>query len=164
MKQVYIIIGPSGIGKTTIGKLLSNRLHLPFYDADDFHSETNILKMKNGTALNDRDRMPWLNELAENIKRWHVAGGAVLACSALKERYRKMLVSVVQENITWIYLYGDSKIIQRRLSMRKGHFFNKELLVAQYRDLEIPKYGCHIDVSRAPEQIVDEIINCINAN
>lgn len=160
--HIYIIIGPSGVGKTTIGKLLAERLHLPFYDADDFHSEANISKMKSGIPLCDQDRLPWLTAMSDHIKEWYNNKGAVVACSALKEKYRKQLVSIPGECITWIYLHGNEDLIKNRLTSRAQHFFNHQLLSSQYKDLEVPEYGCHIDVNKAPEAVVDEILNCLN--
>ena len=74
-------MGVSGCGKTTVGTLLANRLNAPFYDADDFHPESNVLKMQQGTSLNDSDRKPWLETLATNIqnisKNAITGGGAI---------------------------------------------------------------------------------------
>ncbi|ELR73429.1 Gluconokinase [Fulvivirga imtechensis AK7] len=160
--HIYIIIGPSGVGKTTIGTLLSRRLNLPFYDADDFHPENNINKMKAGIPLCDEDRFPWLNTLSDSIKKWHTGTGAVVACSALKEKYRRQLMSIPDKYTTWIYLRGNESLIRGRLANRKRHFFNKELLSSQYSELEVPEYGCHIDVNKGPQDVVDEILECIN--
>lgn len=159
--HIYIIIGPSGIGKTTIGKMLSEHLDIPFFDADDFHSESSITKMSNGTPLDDNDRKPWLDILAENIRRWHGEHGAVLACSALKEKYRQALVSIPEKDITWIYLYGDLRLVSRRLSTREEHFFDSQLLESQYHDLEVPQYGLHIEVDKPPKVILEEILSHI---
>jgi carbohydrate kinase (thermoresistant glucokinase family) len=120
-----------------------------------------ISKMSKGVPLNDEDRLPWLDMLAEKIQHWHAGEGAVLACSALKEAYRQRLMSIPRQNITWIYLYGDTELIRSRLAGRKQHFFNKALLLAQYNDLEVPEYGCHINVSMAPEEVLAEILICI---
>ena len=90
-KTVYIIFGVSGSGKTTIGQLLAKKLNIPFYDADDYHPVSNIEKMASGKPLNDNDREPWLGLIAMEIKKWKTQEGAVLACSALKEKYREIL-------------------------------------------------------------------------
>lgn len=81
--MIYIVMGVSGCGKSTVGKLLSEKLSLPFYDADDYHFPENIKKMQNGIALTDADRKPWLSLLADNIKQWETSGGAVLALSLI---------------------------------------------------------------------------------
>lgn len=162
--HIYLVIGPSGTGKTTIGKLLAERLNIPFYDADDFHPDSNIRKMNKGIPLCDEDRIPWLQKLARKIKLWQNDKGAVLACSALKEAYRKELMTVPETALTWIYLNADEAVVQQRLSERKAHFFNPGLLRSQYQDLEVPEYGCHVSVNKPPEEIVDEILRCVSKN
>jgi len=129
-------MGVSGVGKTTIGKHLAAQLQLSFYDADDFHPKANIDKMSNGIPLQDKDRWPWLDHIAAQMPIW-VGQGAILACSALKEVYRKRLVpSEFQKNVQWIYLEGTYNTIKERLVKRKGHFFNPELLKSQFETLE----------------------------
>lgn len=84
--MVLIVMGVSGCGKTTVGKLLSESFKVPFFDADDFHSEEMVEKMRNGFSLDDKDRGPWLAKLSNHIREWDQSGGAILACSALKEQ------------------------------------------------------------------------------
>ena len=105
-------MGVSGSGKTTVGKLLSKKLNLPFYDADDFHPAANIEKMAEGIPLNDNDRWPWLDKLGKLLKSWEANGGAILACSALKEKYRKRLTTVSKETLQFIYLSGSFNLIK----------------------------------------------------
>jgi carbohydrate kinase (thermoresistant glucokinase family) len=151
-------MGVSGCGKTTIGKELAKQLGLPFFDADDFHPQSNIDKMKHGFPLNNEDRMPWLILLADNIKTWDEEGGAVLACSALKESYRKLLASK-SNNIEWIYLKGAFEMIQSRLQHRAGHYMKSGLLQSQFDALEEPKYGIHINIENDPGQIISKLIS-----
>lgn len=92
---MIVIMGVSGCGKTTIGKLLSQKTGLPFYDTDDFHTKANIEKMKNGIPLDDTDRQPWLESLSNHIKTCEANGSAILACSALNEKYRETLSSKI---------------------------------------------------------------------
>ena len=153
--MIYIITGVAGSGKTTFGKLLAQKLNLPFFDADNFHPASNVQKMHEGLPLNDSDRQPWLNRLAENIFAWQQEGGAVLACSALKERYRKSLMAVPSSEITWIYLKAPRELIASRLSRRKNHFFNARLLDSQFEALEEPAYGVHLDVTNNTEELLD---------
>ena len=153
-------MGVSGCGKTTVGKILAEKRKLPFYDADNFHLPASIEKMKNNIALNDEDRMPWLEELSKNILIWERNGGAVLACSALKEKYREVLQRVPQ--ITWIYLNGTKSTILKRLQTRNAHFMSPAMLDSQFEALEKPAYGLHIDVSLSPHEIVQEIILKLN--
>ena len=87
--MIYYIIGVSGSGKTTVGQLLSSKLNIPFFDADDFHPPQNVAKMAAGQALDDTDRAAWLQSLDDKA-RAQVANkaGAIIACSGLMERYR----------------------------------------------------------------------------
>lgn len=129
-------MGVSGSGKTTIGLELSNVLEIPFYDADDYHNEHNIRKMKKGNALNDTDRESWLNLLSLKIKKWNLYGDAILACSALKESYRHKLSN--DNQTLFIFLNGDYDLIYQRLFERKGHFFLESMLKGQFSELEKP--------------------------
>lgn len=156
--MIYIVFGVSGIGKTSIGKSLSKKLEIPFYDADDFHSDENKKKMVGGTPLNDLDRLPWLNTLGKQIKGWNAVGGAVLACSALKESYRKILSTVNPSEITWVLLNADYSLVLERLKSRENHFLDHKLLKSQFEILEIPAYGIHVDVNNSIENIVKEIL------
>lgn len=160
---VYIVMGVSGSGKTTIGKLLTKELNLPFYDADDFHPSENVEKMKNGIPLQDEDRKGWLAILAENIQKWEQGGGAVLACSALKEKYRQQLTSIPEEHLKWIFLSADFKVILERLKARKGHYFKPEMLTSQFETLEEPQYGLRIIVNTSEENILKEIMTKLKA-
>ena len=155
---MYIIMGVSGSGKTFLGKQLAQVISKPFYDADDFHSEASKIKMKSGHALNDMDRLPWLHTLADNINKWSRDGGAILACSALKEDYRKKL-SKDNNHITWIVLNGTFKIIQSRLKERNGHFFNPELLKSQFDILELPNYGIHLNINQPTEVLIQSMLD-----
>ena len=118
MNKLFVIFGVSGCGKTTIAKLLSEQTGLPYYDADDFHPESNIVKMANGRALNDEDRALWLETLSQNLSKWEKGSGGILACSALKEKYREKLEERV-ENINWVYLKGDYELIKQVSGVRK---------------------------------------------
>ncbi len=158
--MVIVVMGVSGCGKTTISKKLSKTLNLPYFDADDFHPKSNIDKMTNKQALNDEDRWPWLQILADNISHWSIEEGAVLACSALKESYRTLLSSKY-ESIIWIYLSGNKSLIKKRIEKRSGHFMSSDLLNAQFKDLEIPNYGIHIDIYKSPEDIINTIVSKI---
>lgn len=154
MKQVtYIIMGVSGSGKTSLGTLLAQKLNLPFYDADDYHPKANIDKMSQGIPLTDEDRMPWLQTLHQEISSWEK--GSVLACSALKERYREILRK--DHPITWIYLKGDASTILARMKQR-AHFMKPEMLQSQFSALEAPSYGIHLDITSSLETMVSQIL------
>ncbi len=160
MKNVYIVMGVSGCGKSTIGKMLSKLLRVPFYDADDFHPQVNVDKMASGTPLQDEDRWPWLDSLALEIQQWSNDKGAVLACSALKESYRERLFSesaFAKAKQHFIYLNADFETISSRLASRKNHFFDPALLQSQFDTLEVPSYGIHIDVTLEKEVIINRV-------
>ena len=152
-------MGVSGAGKTTVGKALASALEIPFYDADDFHPQDNIVKMEQGIPLQDVDRESWLETLSKNLTQWEVATGAVLACSALKEMYRTALYSGVNNDMTWVYLYGRSELIKERMAGRRGHYFKPELLDSQLADLEPPQYGWHFNISSSADHIVKSILD-----
>jgi 6-phosphogluconate dehydrogenase len=159
MGGVYILMGVSGVGKTSVGKELAVTLGLPFFDADDFHPQRNKEKMAAGIPLNDTDRWPWLDTLAQHVKDWSDSG-AVLACSALKEVYRERLCAVrpAGTNVTFVYLQATFDLIRARLSNRKDHFFNPTLLQSQFDTLEPPKNALQVDGHQSQQQIIDYIL------
>ncbi|MEL7121803.1 MAG: gluconokinase [Bacteroidota bacterium] len=154
--MIYIVLGVSGSGKSTIGKALADRLSIDFYDADDFHPPGNVNKMSQGIPLNDKDRYPWLEAMRSNFEEWSKSG-VVLACSALKEDYRKFL-NENSDKLVWIFLDGSLELIAERIKKRAGHFMKVDLLQSQFDALEIPAYGIHIDIDQTPEQIIDELV------
>ena len=162
--MVIIIMGISGSGKTTVGKLLASRLKVPFYDGDDFHPEANIQKMAAGRPLTDEDRWPWLEELGHKIREWNQEGGAVLGCSALKEAYRQKLATVPEGELKWVLLHGSRETIKRRMEQRQEHFFDANLLDSQLEALEKPDYGIHVDITKNPEALVEDILGELNLN
>jgi gluconokinase len=135
--MVVILWGVSGAGKTTIGELLARELGWKFIEADDFHSGANIDKMRRGEPLTDEDRQPWLERLRAAIKEsLDNNENAVLACSALKKKYRDRLR--VSDQVKFVFLRGSPEQIAERLHDRRGHFFNPDLLASQFADLEEP--------------------------
>lgn len=160
MNNLFVVFGVSGCGKSTIGKQLADHLRIPFYDADDFHPQENIDKMSRGISLDDRDRKGWLNTLSLNMEQWQKTGGAVLACSALKEKYREKLSSRVNHP-DWIYLKGSYELIETRLNERSGHYMGSGLLRSQFDALEEPVYGLVIDIEMSPEEIIEQIISTL---
>jgi gluconokinase len=154
--RVIVLIGVSGSGKTTVGRLLSQELGWKYYEGDDFHPQANVEKMKNGVPLNDADRRPWLETLRDLIRNCLEGGdSAVVACSALKESYREFLL--VDERVFLIYLKGDYELIQQRLSKRRGHFMKPNLLASQFAALEEPEAAMQVYVSLSPGEIVKSI-------
>lgn len=155
--MIYLVMGVAGAGKTTVGALLAARLGLPFFDADDHHPAPNIEKMKAGIPLTDKDRETWLEALSTAMEKWEETGGAVLACSALKERYRAKLRDGAGKNLFLIYLKGDSATIEQRMAGRRNHFFNRTLIESQYAALEEPSDALTITIELSPEAICRQI-------
>jgi len=154
--MIVIIMGVVGAGKTTVGKMLAAQLGWEFADADDFHPPANIEKMRDGIALDDADRDPWLDSLRAAILSWTSnRHSVVLACSALKARYRAKLK--VSPEVRFVYLKGSASLIAGRLQSRHGHFAGESILSSQFADLEEPKEALTIDVAETPEQIVAQI-------
>jgi gluconokinase len=162
MLKVIIVMGVSGSGKTTIGKLLAQRLQWNFADADDFHTAANVDKMTAGLALTDADREPWLRSLREHIQNWITTNqSTVLACSALKSSYRETL-QIDATLVALVYLKGDFQLFEKRLSSRQGHFMKSTMLESQFKTLEEPSAAdgaIIVEASDLPAVIVDNICN-----
>jgi gluconokinase len=163
--MIVVLMGVSGSGKTTIGMLLAKRMQTVFADADSYHSDLNKAKMAAGHALNDEDRQPWLETLNELLRGWFGDGrGGVLACSALKEAYRKTLVSGMPVgSVRFVFLDGSKELIAERLAERKDHYMNPKLLDSQLATLEPPRDALRVVNDRAPEDVVDEIVKNLGA-
>ena len=151
-------MGVSGCGKSTVARLLGENLSLPFYDADDYHFPENIKKMKGGIPLTDADRKPWLTLLANKIKLWETSGGAVLACSSLKQIYRELLSSTTAGVVKFIYLKGDKALLRSRLSNRKSHFMPETLLDSQLKTLEPPVDAITILIENSLDEMISKIL------
>lgn len=152
---VFIIMGVSGCGKSTIGKLLAFQINIPFFDGDDYHSQSNVEKMSKGNPLNDDDRKGWLQNLNELAKE-HSKIGAVIACSALKQKYRDQL-SDGQSNMQFVHLEGSKEEILERMQERKNHFMPAELLDSQFETLERPIDALNVSIQEIPDSIVQKI-------
>lgn len=149
-------MGVVGAGKTTVGSLLAQKLGWRFADADDFHPVANVEKIRKGIALDDNDRAPWLAALRNAILDWNLKGqNAVLACSALKRKYRDVL-SV--DGVRFVYLKGDFELIEQRLHSRTGHFASDSILRSQFADLEKPEDAITVEIDKTPDAIITEII------
>lgn len=157
MNPVIFIMGVSGCGKTTTGKLVAAATGLPFFDADNFHPEHNTNKMKAGEALTDEDRQPWLLSLQELAIEQSGLKGAIIACSALKENYRDILTNGVPQPV-WIFLQGNYELIYKRMEQRSGHFMPAQLLQSQFNSLEIPENALTISIENKPEAITAQIV------
>ena len=160
MAQLIIIMGVSGTGKSTIGELLSEKLQLPYHDADDFHPTENIKKMQSGQPLDDEDRQEWLLVLNKLLQSQSELG-AVLACSALKDDYRKILRKGAAKNLRFIYLKGSFEQILKRIQNRKGHFMPADLLQSQFEALQPPKVAITVTINESPESMLKTILTKI---
>jgi carbohydrate kinase (thermoresistant glucokinase family) len=160
---VIFVMGVSGSGKTTIASGLAEELSIPFYDADDFHSVANKSKMAQGIPLTDADRVSWLESLNELARREMQAGGAVIACSALKEKYRQTLQSGIENTIRWVVLRGEFDLIHHRMQTRKNHYMPAGLLQSQFETMEYPSYGIHISIDQEPDDLIQSVLHRLNA-
>ena len=147
-----------GCGKTTIGTLLASRLGWRFEDGDDFHPTANIEKMRSGQPLDDEDRYPWLEILYDLIQD-HISRGEhlILACSALKREYRKIL-GINQRDVISVYLKGNPEILRQRIGKRTHHYMAKGLIESQLNTLQEPRSGIQVDIAMSPEEIVETVI------
>ncbi|HWZ69975.1 MAG TPA: gluconokinase [Casimicrobiaceae bacterium] len=159
--MIVVVMGVCGCGKTSVGQALANQLGWPFFDADDFHPPANVAKMAKGVALTDEDRGPWLDRLAAEMRAVAREGNhAVLACSALKESYRRRIAQGLESawaegeggsELRIVYLKGDAKTIEPRLAQRSGHYMPPSLLASQFAVLEEPDDAMVIDIRQTTE-------------
>jgi carbohydrate kinase (thermoresistant glucokinase family) len=172
--QIYIIMGVSGSGKTTIGQSLAQALNIDFYDGDDFHPQENIDKMHQGIPLNDEDRMGWLHRIHQKCydacygKNGEKVRSIVFACSALKNIYRQILSENLRNYVTFIHLKGDMLLITTRLQHRQQteqHFMPLSLLQSQFQILEEPKQtDSSMNLNQVIEVSIDQSIDEIVKN
>jgi carbohydrate kinase (thermoresistant glucokinase family) len=162
---VMIVMGVSGSGKSTIGAILARRLHWEFEDADWLHPASNVDKMHNGIPLTDEDRQPWLEAVAAWIDKTRRSGGhAVVACSALKRRYRIILIGD-RTDVRLVYLKGDEELIARRIATRHEHFMPRSLLHSQFEALEEPgpdEAAIIASVEPEPREVATRILSALN--
>ena len=147
-------MGVAGVGKTTVGAALARRLDFRFVDADDYHPPENVSKMAAGIALRDEDREPWLDRLNKML---FTEESLVLACSALKESYRRRLLEGV-DDAKIVYLHGAFELIAARLAERRHRYMPASLLESQFAALEPPGEAIAIDVAADPARCVDAIV------
>jgi carbohydrate kinase (thermoresistant glucokinase family) len=160
-----MVMGVSGAGKSTVGRLIAARLDCPFRDADSFHPKTNIEKMASGQPLTDEDRWPWLRAIAAWIGEHRTAGTTcVVTCSALKRVYRDLVTGDQRADVRLVYLRGDIALIEARLKSRTGHFMPPALLRSQFDALEEPRADEHaitVSIDEVPEEIADDAIKAL---
>ena len=152
--MIVLVMGVAGVGKTTIGEALASALGARFIDADDYHPPQNVAKMKAGIPLEDADRWPWLDRLNTELKAHR---NAVLACSALKQSYRRRLAHGVAD-FRVVYLHGTAELIRSRMATRQHRYMPPALLDSQLATLEPPKDAIEIDVAAPLEASVAAIV------
>ena len=155
-----VVMGVSGSGKTTIGKVLATKLSATFADADDYHSEANKAKMAAGQPLTDEDRAPWLQTLHGLLQGWVQDGDrGILACSALKAGYRQTLgAEIATDKIAFVWLDGSKEMIAERMKARQGHFMHADMLASQLATLEPPADATRVVNDRTPDEVAQEIV------
>ncbi len=156
--KLYVIMGVSGTGKTTIGKLLAEAIGIPFFDGDDFHPRANLEKMESGRPLNDDDRHGWLVSLNQLLKS-RKESGAIVACSALKKSYRAILIDGLMGQLEFIFLEGSFEEVKTRMEQRKGHFMPLKLLQSQFETLEEPENAIKVSIRDTPSQIIQKLLD-----
>ena len=152
--MIVLVMGVAGVGKTTIGEALARAIGARFIDADDYHPPENVAKMKAGVPLGDEDRWPWLDRLNEELKKEQ---RAVLACSALKESYRRRLAQGVKD-FKVVYLHGSAQLIRERMKTRRHRYMPAALLDSQLATLEPPLDAIAIDVAAPLEDSVAALV------
>lgn len=159
--QRWVVMGVSGCGKSEVGRQLAARLGVEFVEGDAYHSAANVAKMAAGIPLTDDDRAEWLHTLQAHIASARAAGvGMVLACSALKRRYRDLL-RVGDPDLRFVHLDGERALIAQRMQARTAHFMPTSLLDSQLRDLEPlqeDEHGMRLDIVKPPEALAQEIL------
>jgi carbohydrate kinase (thermoresistant glucokinase family) len=157
---LIVVMGVAGVGKTTVGRLVADELGLPFHDADSLHSQANREKMAAGVPLTEADREPWLLTVAEHMAAWEQAGGAVVACSALRAAYRERLLAASPGNVRFVFLDAPAETIRTRLLARHGHYMPPSLLDSQLAALEPPAPGeaIRVEASGTPAQTAHDVV------
>jgi len=158
-----VVGGVSGSGKSTIGLKIAGFIGAKFIDGDSLHPASNIAKMASGQPLNDDDREPWLDSIA-NILNENASTGIVVACSALKRKYRDRIVGIAPDAF-FIVLNGSRQVLEQRLSARRGHFMPAALLDSQLAILErldADEAGFEIDIASDPETLTTRVLEQIN--
>jgi len=158
---VFVLMGVSGTGKSTVGGAVAEELSLTFIEADDFHPQHNVQKMTGGTPLTDEDRGPWVEALIAGINARRPRRDALVACSALTRFVRDRLRAGVTEPLRFILLVSDPAILQQRLARRQRHFMHPGLLGSQLAALELPADAVVIDASGSFEAVCADVARCI---
>jgi carbohydrate kinase (thermoresistant glucokinase family) len=160
-QPLIVVMGVSGSGKTTIGRLLAAALGVQFEDADDLHPASNVAKMAAGHPLTDDDRWPWLATVGAALAAAELTG-LVMACSALKRSYRDA-IRVLAPDSRFVELDGSHELLESRVDNRVGHFMPPALLDSQFQTLEPlagnePGVRISLDLHPTPQSLVAAIM------
>jgi gluconokinase len=162
-EPIYVVMGVSGCGKTSIGEAVAADLGFEFIEGDALHPPANVEKMARGIPLNDEDRFPWLDRIGARIAE--VDGhGLVVSCSSLKKTYRDRLRSFANEPLTFIFLKGSEELLTERMARRKGHFMPLSLLKSQLATLEDPSGEpgvITVDISGTSQDVIERTLKAI---
>ncbi|MEX1007464.1 MAG: gluconokinase, GntK/IdnK-type [Acidimicrobiia bacterium] len=161
VRGIVVVMGVTGVGKSTVGRLVAGALHVPFLDADDFHDDAAKAKMRAGVPLTDADRKPWLDRL-DHALHDHSATGAVLACSALTDEYRQRLTAGLT-GVRFVLLTGDPELIRERIVARHGHFAGTALLPSQLDTLDAPADAIVVDIEPPPDVVAQHALSALGA-
>lgn len=153
---LLVLMGVCGCGKSTIGEMLRDQLGWPFHDGDDYHPPANVEKMRRGEPLDDEDRYPWLEILAGKAGEWLAEGDALLASSALKQRYRD-IIQAGRPQVRFVHLKGSYELISSRLAARQHRYMPATLLDSQFAALEEPVDALKVDIAGTPEEAVAQV-------
>ncbi len=157
----YVVMGASGCGKSTVGKMLADALGGDFVDADDLHPQSNIDKMSAGQPLTDEDRLPWLSLVGQTLAK---GAPRVMACSALKRIYRDQITADAGAEVCFVYLHGSQELLWERVSSRADHFMPPELLQSQLATLEMPtsdETSVTVGIDQSPTDMVAFVMGAI---
>jgi gluconokinase len=160
---VFVVMGVSGSGKSTVGRRVAAELGLTFIEGDEFHPRSNVEKMSAGTPLTDADRAPWIDALVAAINARQPAGDAIVACSALTQFVRERLRAGVAEALHFILLSADPAILRRRLAERAQHFMKRGMLDSQLAALQWPRDATVVDVSRPLDDVCADVVDYIRS-
>lgn len=155
---VIMVIGVSGIGKSTIAEGIALELKGFYLDADDYHPARNVRSMEAGIPLNDTMRWPWLAAVAEESVRQRINQPVIIACSALKKSYRDFLRSRI-ETLQILNPVGTTTLIEQRMNARENHYMPAGLLKSQLDTFEPPSTAINIDINNTPEAIIKDALS-----
>jgi gluconokinase len=158
----FIIMGVSGAGKTSVGRAVSDKLGLAFFEGDDYHPPENIAKMSSGIPLTDQDRAPWIDALVAALNA-RAGGDAIVACSALSRFVRQRLRAGVRDPVEFVLLITDPAIIEDRLRKRGEHYMKAGMLASQFAALQMPEDAHRIDVSQPLDAVVRQVLSIVES-